>query len=128
MFTPLLRRTSLHDYAWLCQLDDIKGVDIGQSYRSDKAAMRFVGAIASNERAKLTQELEEIPFVTLTCDGSSDAASLEQEILFVHYCHNGVVSSKFIGIATPNRADADGVLACILGSLSGLMTLLMNIF
>ena len=40
---------SLRNYVWLCQLDEMKGVDIGTSYRSPMAAMRFLAAIASHE-------------------------------------------------------------------------------
>ena len=111
---------SLADYVWLCQLDEVKGLDIGKSYRSQSSAMRFVHAIASYERRKLAASLTEIPFISLTCDGSTDSASIEQEIVFIHYCQNGVINNKFIGIGTPERADADGIFQCLLGILNSL--------
>ena len=48
---------SLRDYAWLCQLDITKGIDIGETYLNSKAAMKFVYAIAQSERKKTITRL-----------------------------------------------------------------------
>ena len=34
------------DYIWQCELDELKGVNVGQDYRSDKAAADFAHHIA----------------------------------------------------------------------------------
>lgn len=106
---------SLTDYAWVCVLDEQKGVDIGQSYRTNFSAQQFAHVIASHEKCILAETLKDISFISITCDGSTDSASKEQEIVFVQYCHKGNIFTKFIGIDTPERADADGILKCMLG-------------
>lgn len=39
----------LSDYTWLCHIDQAKGLDIGQSYLNQKAALVFLSSIADAE-------------------------------------------------------------------------------
>ena len=108
---------SLADYIWICELDERKGIDIGTSYRSREAAKRFAHAIASFERSRVAELLRAVPFFSITCDGSTDSQTIEQEIVFATFCKSGSVHTKFIGIDSPERADATGITNCILGCL-----------
>lgn len=39
----------LIDFNWLCQLDEMKGLKIGNTYRNSSSAKTFIEAIAENE-------------------------------------------------------------------------------
>ena len=64
---------SFNDYQWMCNLDEQKGIEIGKGYRSDKAAQRFARAIALYEQEMMSEQLKKAPFVSITCDGSTDS-------------------------------------------------------
>ena len=66
------------DYVWICQLDQLKGVDIGTAYLNDKVAAVFMHHIAEVAREELVESVNLAPFISLICDGSTDSAVLEQ--------------------------------------------------
>ena len=103
----------IDDFIWMCQLDVVKGVDIGTSYRTNMAAARFVNAIATLELSTVAKILKEVPFFAITCDGSTDTSSIEQEITFVNFCSKGHIETKFVGLGSPDRANATGISKCI---------------
>ena len=105
------------DFQWLCELDGIKGCDIGTSYRNGKSAKRFLTTIASYERLELAKRLKNAQFLSITCDGSTDSATMEQEIIFARASSEGKVETLFIGICTPNNASAEEITNVILQSL-----------
>ena len=80
------KNKGLTDFEWMCELDEIKGVDIGKKYRNRKKAREFVSFIASDSRQNMTQMLKESSYISMTCDGSTDSSIVEQEIIFVRYC------------------------------------------
>ena len=100
---------SFRDFKWLCQLDDAKGLYPGNTYRTDKAARQIAKTIARVERLKLAEELLHANFISLICDGSTDASFSEQEVLYVRYATGGSVQTKFVGLGSPNVADANGL-------------------
>jgi hypothetical protein len=111
-------RKSLRDFGWLCELDTIKGLNIGRTYLNTKAASQFTGYIAQAERNRIAREMEKCKFFSVTCDGSTDASIKEQEIVYAKYCFQGQVVTQFLGIESPQRADAPGVTAAIKTVLS----------
>ena len=36
------KRRPFTDFIWMCELDEIKGVDIGETYRNEKQALSIV--------------------------------------------------------------------------------------
>lgn len=56
---------SFKDYNFICMLDKIKGVDIGDQYVNDKAVAIMVKNIAAVTRKVVCDKLKEIPFYTI---------------------------------------------------------------
>ena len=50
------------DFDWLCSLDKVKGIDIGETYLNRKAALQFGMGIASSLRSDTQNMLKKAPF------------------------------------------------------------------
>jgi hypothetical protein len=97
------------DFVWQCALDEVKGLNIGHTYRNDKSAQSFIHAIAQTERQKLKKEVEEAPFIALLSDGATDSAILEEEVVYVRYANKGKISCRLVGLQSVERADASSI-------------------
>lgn len=71
------------DFVWMTTLDKLKGLDVGDTYKNRKKCREFTDAIAEIERQKLQKDVEECNFFSVVCDEATDAAVVEQLILFV---------------------------------------------
>ncbi|KAL5007366.1 hypothetical protein ScPMuIL_003785 [Solemya velum] len=91
----------LSDFEWLCELDVAKGYPIGETYRNQKAAVKFTEAIARAEREKTVSLLHKVNFFSFLMDGSTDISGDEQETIFVRYCLEGNVTERFLWIGSP---------------------------
>lgn len=99
----------ISDFLWLNKLDIAKGIlDSGETYNNCKAATCFMENIAEVEREGILESVKNAKFFSLTMDGSTDEASIEQETLFVRYCVQGDVCTKFLTIGEPaSTSSAD---------------------
>ena len=86
------------DFVWMCTLDDLKGVQIGNTYRNDKLCATFIHHIAQAQRDEIKQMVAEAKFVSLICDGSTDNSHTEAELAYVRYCHQGSINVHFVGV------------------------------
>ena len=93
----------------MCQIDKLKKVDIGCSYQNDKSAVVFSYYISEVERLKLVTALNEAKFISVICDGSTDSAVQEQELVYIRYVSKGVVLSKFLGIKSVERGTGENI-------------------
>ena len=84
-------------------------MDIGNTYRNDKAAQQFTHFIAAVEEEKLRKGLKSTNFLSVLSDGSTDSSFKEQEIVYSRFCQGGVITEKFIGIVDVEKADAVGI-------------------
>ncbi|KAK3103649.1 hypothetical protein FSP39_020745 [Pinctada imbricata] len=75
----VMNNRPLRDYIWLCNLDEINGLDLGVTYRNENSK-QFGKAIADVEFKKMTCELSEIKYICLIGDGSTDSSVVEQEM------------------------------------------------
>ena len=55
---------SFTDFTWLCDLDEAKGLNIGQTYRNDNRAREFLAAIATDARSKVSNALTSSKFAS----------------------------------------------------------------
>ena len=46
-------------------------------------------------------------------DGFTDGAILEQEMMYIHFCHKGVMNVKFLEVAEFERGTAVNIKAAI---------------
>ena len=78
------------DFEWMCQLDTVKGLDIGKTYLNRKRAKEFTGYIAKI-LMNIKNSIDQAKFVSIMSDGSTDSSITEIEIIYTRICVNGVV-------------------------------------
>ena len=83
------------DYVWMCDLDEMKGIDIGKTYRNHTQVRCFVAHIAAVERSHIHNQFADARFFSLLSDGSTDSAVIEEEIVYAKYAKEGVVFTQF---------------------------------
>lgn len=110
-------KKSLADYRWLCDLNEVKGLAIGATYRNSKACGTFTKYIATAAQSQVAEELTNAKFVSVTSDGATDSSITEQEIVFVRYSSKGVPFTKFVGLKQPISPNASGLHKAIMAAL-----------
>ncbi len=106
-------RKPFRDYSWLCQLDEAKGLTMGNTYRSKDACRTFVRYVAQAQRKDTRSKLDKSKFFSVTSDGATDAGINEQEAVFVRTCIEGIVTVLFVGFEVPTSPDAEGIYLAI---------------
>ncbi|XP_060554316.1 zinc finger protein 862-like [Ruditapes philippinarum] len=97
------------DFMWMCELDSVKNVNVGETYRNAAAAKTFINYIAKNEITKVSSRISTSKFLCIIGDGSTDASVKEQEMWFVRYCREGIISTDFIGVDSCDKASAENI-------------------
>ncbi|XP_015997924.2 sperm flagellar protein 2 isoform X3 [Rousettus aegyptiacus] len=95
----------LKDFIWMCKLDDMKGVDIGPVFRTNKSARTFTYFIAEVERRNLREKLEKSKFFSVISDGITGGAIEEAELVYVQFAHAGRVHCQIVGVQTVEKKD-----------------------
>ena len=108
----------LSDYKWLCDLDKSKGLDLGETYINDKAAVEFLKCIADGEKQKTTELIRSTPFFAILMDGSTDISGDEQEALYLRTSLKGRVTERFLCIGTPKSTCAEDLKTFVLDALN----------
>lgn len=94
------------DFTWICDLDKMKGYDLGRTYRNINSAKVFIQCIADVEFQKIANQIKKTKFLSVIGDGSTDSAVKEQEMWFVRGCRAGIVTVDFIGVYSASKATA----------------------
>lgn len=97
----------------LSRLDAQKEVEIGTTYHNRKQAQKFVGYIAQAEREQMIAAFEDVSFMAILSDGSTDSAVMEEEIIYIRYARAGVVQMQFVGIQCVPKANAENIAGAI---------------
>ncbi|PIK53263.1 putative zinc finger protein [Apostichopus japonicus] len=103
------------DFVEQCDLDEAKGVDVGQTYRTEPKCREFTDAISEIQRQNLEKEISDSKFFSVMCDEATDAAVVEQIILFVS--NYGKVTTRFLSIQKLERATAANCYGEIIAAL-----------
>ena len=72
------------------------GVDLGITYRNDKACKNFVLTISENVKCDLTELLTSCRFISIMADGVTDVGTREVEDVYVRFLENGEAPNKFV--------------------------------
>lgn len=107
----VLHDRPISDFIWACEVDEMKGLDVGQTYRNINSAKTFIKSIAEVEFKNISKIVLDAKFVTVIGDGSTDKAVLEQETWFIRTCKKGVIHSHFLGVKAAERADAENIVS-----------------
>ena len=104
----------LSDFVWMSNLDEMKSnTSLGTTYRNKVSATNFRSSIAALEFQRVTERMETMKFMCLIGDGSTDVSVQEQELWYVRAAHHGTVHVFFIGVSSPDQANAVGIVSCI---------------
>lgn len=95
----------LKDFIWMCKLDDMKGVDIGPVFRTNKSARTFTYFIAEVERKNLRDKLVKSKFFSIISDGITNNSAKEAELVYVQFAHAGRVHCQVVGVQTVEKRD-----------------------
>ena len=105
----------------LCHLEERHGVNLGTGYKNNQACTQFVEFIAKVEQQNFVEVLSKAHFFSLQADGSTDCATIEDEMyLCLFFDSNGVdgrvhVRDVFFAVRQPEATDAQGLYACLEG-------------
>ncbi|CAC5364605.1 unnamed protein product [Mytilus coruscus] len=78
----VLHDRPISDFIWSCEVDEMKGLSIGETYRNTNSAKVFVKSMAEVQFKNIEKVLSHAKFITVIGDGSTDKAVLEQEMWF----------------------------------------------
>ncbi|VDI01683.1 Hypothetical predicted protein [Mytilus galloprovincialis] len=96
----------LRDFPWLCKLDILKGLDLGDTYQNQKAALDFMTAIGQASSDKTVKLINSTNFFAFMMDGSTDISGDEQEVLYVRTSVDGKVVEQYLGIGSPKSTSS----------------------
>ncbi|XP_013370455.1 PREDICTED: sperm flagellar protein 2 isoform X2 [Chinchilla lanigera] len=96
----------LKDFIWMCKLDDMKGVDIGSVFRTNKSARTFTYFIAEVEGKNLREKLEKTKFFSIISDRIIDSLMEEAELVYVQFAQGGKVHCQIVGLQIVERKDS----------------------
>ena len=96
------------DYIWLSELDKAKGLELGEKYHTSYACTEFASAIDNVSRANTKDYLLSCNFISVVVDGSKDSLITENEMVYTHTGHKGVVKTTFIKCGQVQCRTAQG--------------------
>ena len=80
---------------------------------SDHACKIFINSIAEVERRKCTEIIDKAKFVSVLSDGSTDVSVSENEIVYIHFCLEGVMNSYFARLVAVELGNAKAIVEAI---------------
>ncbi len=96
----------ISDFVWLCEVDELKGLDVGTCYRN-------INRISEVERQKIECLLTKAKYATFMSDGSTDVSVVENEIVYIHFALRGITHCYFLGLIACEVANAAGIFDAI---------------
>ena len=76
------------DFPGLLELQYLNSVKVGETYRNDKAAATFVRHIAEIDLGDLRDSINNLDFISIYSDGSTDRSTKEKEVIMVRVIEN----------------------------------------
>ena len=70
------------------------------------------------EIQKVTEEINDVKFITIVSDGSTDVSICENEVIYLRYSCRGIAKTQFISMQAVEKADANGIFTAISKALS----------
>ena len=93
----------------LCKLEEKHGIELGQTYRNDKACKNFATAISDEFKGQLGQQLHAARFLSVMADSATDVGVREVEDVYVCSLKDGEPVNTFVGLKACSNANAQGI-------------------
>ena len=84
-------------------------MDVGET----KSCREFVDIIAQVEKKKSRKAIKSARFVSIMCDGSTDLAGIEKDMVFVRYCEQGEIRPRFVSLEPVEKGSAVNITTAI---------------
>ena len=97
----------------MSELDEVKGLNIGQVYWSSQKCCEFADVIAEVQHNKVQKHLHDCKFVSVIVDGSMDSSITDNEMIYIQTCLEGVVQRSFICCCRAECGTAEGIVHAI---------------
>ncbi|XP_057317246.1 E3 SUMO-protein ligase KIAA1586-like [Hydractinia symbiolongicarpus] len=123
-------RLPLTTYPELLKLERKHEVDIGIAYNTDRACGTFIDYMGKDMKQQLNADLAKAKFFSVLCDGSTDNAVVENEVIYaLHFDPTPVNSNcvevkvSFLSMTHLKHQHAVGVAAALAESYDDMVTL-----
>ncbi|XP_068719463.1 zinc finger protein 862-like [Montipora capricornis] len=102
---------SFTTYPHLCLLEEKHAVELGQTYRNDKACKDFIVAISDQFKNEIGEQLQRAQFLGVMADSATDVGVREVEdvYMYVRYLKDGEPVNTFVGLRPCPNAKAPGI-------------------
>jgi hypothetical protein len=107
-------------------LAERQGVQLGSTYKRSDCAKLFTYYIAEAQRSSFLQRFSQVNFFSFLMDGSTDAGTKEQEMIFILYCSQDDEAkeirscTRYLALLNPARSTAEGLIDCLDSALKRL--------
>ena len=91
----------IKDFEWMNELNNAKSLSTDQWF----AAVSFRRSIAHSVGDETTDIVKDTHFVSLTMDGTTDKAAVEQETLFLRTASHGKIITKYLCVGVPEATS-----------------------
>ena len=105
-------------YPHLCLLEEKHAVDLGQTYRNDKACKEFIVAISDQFKNEIGEQLQRAQFLGVMADSATDVGVQEVEDVYVRYLKDGEPVNTFVGLRPCPHAKAPGITEAVNSAMS----------
>ena len=93
----------------LCQLEEKHGIELGQTYTTDKACKNFILAISEEFNGELGEQVQRARFLSVMTDSATDVGVREVEDVYVPFLKDGEAVNAFAGLKSCPNAKATGI-------------------
>lgn len=115
-FYLVIKERPYSDFPDVLELQALNGVEIGETYRNEKAGKEFVSQIGGVYHDNLKELLRNADYFSVYCDGSTNRTESEKEIVMVRVLEDFYPKVKYLKIVEPPNTKASGILQAINGT------------
>ena len=101
------------DFKDLLQLQKCNGLEMGETYFTDKAAKDFACVIADVYFNDLKELLHGADYFSVFCDGSTDRSETDKELIMIKILKKHYPNMLFLSFEEPPTTKAPGILAAL---------------
>ena len=105
-------------YPHLCLLEEKHAVELGQTYRNDKACKDFILAISEQFKNEIGEQLQRAQFLGVMANSATDVGVREVEDVYVRYLKDGEPVNTFVGLRPCLNAKAPGITEAVNSAMS----------
>ena len=115
----IIHNRPITDFKWICDLDEVKGLDIGDTYWNTKYAKKFIAAIAEVQFNQVSELIKHSNIICIIGDSSNDSSVKGQGMWYARHCTARVIKVDFIGIESAEKASTENIVSGLSEIVSG---------